>query len=77
MVRWRKATGEKFGIGQSMTGLVDAVMLPVADSGWEVGGEDAMRKVRTFVFDEFHTYFYGGTWVATAGARTGCVEEST
>ena len=45
LLRWRKYTGERFGIGQLITKLVDLAMNPVASSGWEVGGEDVMRKV--------------------------------
>ncbi|KAI0693217.1 nineteen complex-related protein 2-domain-containing protein [Cytidiella melzeri] len=45
MVRWRKYTGERFGIGMLMTSLSTNCMLPVAETGWEVGGEECMRKV--------------------------------
>ncbi|GBE83032.1 nineteen complex-related protein 2-domain-containing protein [Sparassis latifolia] len=45
IINWRKYSGEKYGIGQLATRLVDSCMLPVADSGWEVGGEETIRKV--------------------------------
>ncbi|CAL1712429.1 unnamed protein product [Somion occarium] len=45
ILRWRKYAGEMYGLGQLVTTLVADVMLPVAESGWEVGGEDSMRKV--------------------------------
>ncbi|KAI0087050.1 nineteen complex-related protein 2-domain-containing protein [Irpex rosettiformis] len=45
MTRWRKFTGERFGIGMLMTNLSTNCMLPVAESGWEVGGEEIIRKV--------------------------------
>lgn len=45
ILRWRKYTGEKFGVGEMATRLVAKCMLPVAETGWEVGGGDRMRKV--------------------------------
>ena len=46
ILRWRKYTGERFGIGLLVTQLLNDCMLPVAESGWEVGGEECMKKVR-------------------------------
>jgi len=45
MIKWRKHTGECFGIGELVGNVVVNIMLPVARSGWEVGGQDIMRKV--------------------------------
>lgn len=45
LLRWRKYTGERFGIGEAATRLVGECMVPVAETGWEVGGEERMRKV--------------------------------
>ncbi|KAF9077506.1 nineteen complex-related protein 2-domain-containing protein [Rhodocollybia butyracea] len=45
LVRWRKCTGELFGVGQLITRLVDGCMVDVADGGWDVGGEELLRKV--------------------------------
>lgn len=45
LLRWRKFTGERFGIGQLMAKLVDRCITPVADSGWDVGGEERTRQV--------------------------------
>jgi len=45
IVRWRKYTGERFGIGELATRLVIRCIVPVADSGWDVGGEESVRKV--------------------------------
>ncbi|KAH9948863.1 nineteen complex-related protein 2-domain-containing protein [Amylocystis lapponica] len=45
MLQWRKYSGERFGLGRLASKLVDSCMLPVAESGWEVGGEEYMRKV--------------------------------
>ena len=44
MVRWRKYAGERYGLGNVITSLLAKCMLPVAESGWEVGGEECMRK---------------------------------
>lgn len=45
LVRWRKYTGERFGAGELIGRIVSECMQPVAESGWDVGGEDIMRKV--------------------------------
>ncbi|KAL0570505.1 hypothetical protein V5O48_011451 [Marasmius crinis-equi] len=45
LLKWRKATGERFGIGQLVTRLVDGIIVVVADSGWEVGGADVVQTV--------------------------------
>lgn len=45
LCRWRKHTGEKFGLGEIATRLVTSCIRPVAQSGWEVGGEVIMQKV--------------------------------
>lgn len=44
-MRWRKYSGERYGIGQLITNFLASCMLPVAEGGWEVGGEDSIRKV--------------------------------
>ncbi|KAG8696463.1 hypothetical protein FRC08_007138 [Ceratobasidium sp. 394] len=48
ILAWRKYTGEKYGIGELVERLLGRVMLPVAESGWEVGGQEIMRKVCKF-----------------------------
>ncbi|PIL22749.1 hypothetical protein GSI_15442 [Ganoderma sinense ZZ0214-1] len=45
ILQWRKYAGDRYGLGNLATRLVASSMLPVAESGWEVGGEDIMRKV--------------------------------
>lgn len=45
MLQWRKYSGERFGLGQLAQNFVSNDMLPVAEGGWEVGGEECMRKV--------------------------------
>lgn len=49
IVRWRKYSKERYGIGMLLTTLSTNCMLPVAESGWEVGGEDCMRKVCSLI----------------------------
>jgi len=45
IMRWRKFSNSLFGIDDIATTLVQDVMLPIADSGWDVGGREAMREV--------------------------------
>ncbi|KAH9936526.1 GCFC-domain-containing protein [Fomitopsis serialis] len=52
LLQWRKYTGEQFGLGQLAQNLVDHDMLPVAEGGWEVGGEEYIRKVAGLIPNE-------------------------
>ncbi|KAF9013201.1 nineteen complex-related protein 2-domain-containing protein [Cyathus striatus] len=45
LLRWRKYTGEKFGIGLLVGRLVEDLVLRAAQDGWDVGGEEIARKV--------------------------------
>ncbi|KAF8517432.1 nineteen complex-related protein 2-domain-containing protein [Hysterangium stoloniferum] len=45
LIKWRKYTGERFGLGEVATSLIQRCILPVAERGWEVGGEELMRKM--------------------------------
>lgn len=45
LLRWRKRTGEKFGVGELSTRLINNCIIPIAESGWEVGGEESVREV--------------------------------
>lgn len=45
VVRWRKYTGDRFGIGELATRFVIRCIVPVADSGWDVGGAESTQKV--------------------------------
>ena len=45
ILQWRQYTGEKFGVGELATRLVSNSILLVAESGWQVGGEECIRKV--------------------------------
>lgn len=49
LIQWRKYTGERLGVGQLAKRLVENDMLPIAQSGWEVGGEEYIQKVRCYV----------------------------
>ncbi|KAH7927764.1 hypothetical protein BV22DRAFT_1006330 [Leucogyrophana mollusca] len=44
-VRWRKYAGEKFGIGELCVRLIKTCVLPVAETGLEVGGEDRVHQI--------------------------------
>ena len=46
LLQWRKYAGDRYGLGALASKLVSKIMLPVAETGWEVGGEETMRKVR-------------------------------
>jgi len=47
IVMWRRYSGDHFDIGGLIVRLVTKNIRPVASSGWEVGGEDVMAKVRS------------------------------
>jgi len=45
LLRWRKYTGERFGLAGMLARLIERSVLPIAEGGWEVGGEEIVRKV--------------------------------
>ncbi|KAF8442882.1 nineteen complex-related protein 2-domain-containing protein, partial [Boletus edulis BED1] len=45
MLRWRKYAGDKHAVGKLCTRLVNECVLPIAESGWEVGGERKVHQV--------------------------------
>ncbi|KAI0822058.1 nineteen complex-related protein 2-domain-containing protein [Trametes gibbosa] len=45
LLAWRRYAGDRYGLGALATRLVARSMLPLAETGWEVGGEEVMRKV--------------------------------
>lgn len=47
LLRWRKYTGKRLGLDVLVGRLVDVCILEVAQSGWDVGGEDISRQVRS------------------------------
>lgn len=48
IIRWRKYTKSLFGIDEVAKSLLINCILPVARSGWEVGGELCIRRVSFF-----------------------------
>lgn len=44
LVRWRKYTKDRFNIGELATRLLIRCFVPVAESGWDVGGQECVRK---------------------------------
>jgi len=45
LIQWRKYTGEKLGIADLCIRHMNNVVLPIAESGWEVGGEEITREM--------------------------------
>jgi len=45
IIRWRKYTASLFGIDGVAENLLMNCIVPVAKSGWEVGGEVCLRRV--------------------------------
>lgn len=45
MLRWRGYAGDKHAFGELCVRLVNNCILGIAESGWEVGGEQKMREV--------------------------------
>ncbi|CAA7262911.1 unnamed protein product [Cyclocybe aegerita] len=52
LLRWRKYTGERFGLGMLVGTLVENCIMTVAKGGWEVGGEDVARMVAGLLPEE-------------------------
>ena len=46
LLRWRKHTGERFGISSIVSKLVEGCVIDVAQNGWEAGGEEFAHQVR-------------------------------
>lgn len=44
-MKWRRYTKERDGLGLIVSSLLEDVLFPVAEEGWEVGGEEYVRKV--------------------------------
>lgn len=53
IIRWRKYTKSLFGIDEVVKSLLINCILPVARSGWEVGGELCIRRVSFFFYRKF------------------------
>jgi GC-rich sequence DNA-binding factor len=52
ILKWRKYTKERDGLGLIVTGLVGDALFPLARSGWEAGGEETLREVRIVASDK-------------------------
>ena len=50
IVRWRKYTGDQFGVGELVKQTIDEILIPVAEGGWEVGGKECLKKVSLCLF---------------------------
>ncbi|SRR6266852_1982301 len=48
IIRWRKYTKSLFGIDDVANSFLVDCILPVARSGWDVGGEESIRRVSSF-----------------------------
>jgi GC-rich sequence DNA-binding factor len=48
IIRWRKYTKSLFGIDEVTKSFLVDCILPVARSGWDVGGEECIRRVSSF-----------------------------
>jgi GC-rich sequence DNA-binding factor len=48
IIRWRKYTKSLFGIDEVAKSFLVDCILPVARSGWDVGGEECIRRVSFF-----------------------------
>jgi len=46
LLKWRKHSGGNSGVENLVNHTLDVFIVPVADGGWEVGGEQCLRKVR-------------------------------
>ncbi|KAF8158053.1 nineteen complex-related protein 2-domain-containing protein [Crassisporium funariophilum] len=55
LMRWRKYTGERFGVGLLVGRVVEGVM-GVAEGGWDVGGEEVARVVANILPVELTPY---------------------
>lgn len=50
LLRWRRYTKERHGLGLLCGEILNDVLLPVAGGGWEVEGGDALRKASGCLF---------------------------
>jgi hypothetical protein len=54
VMKWRRYAKERDGLGLLISGLIEDVLFPVAQEGWDVGGEECVRKVRLLFFHKQH-----------------------
>jgi GC-rich sequence DNA-binding factor len=62
---WRKYTGEKYGIGELAVRLVSGIIVPIAETGWDIGGQEAVREVKFYARLYCQTFL---TFVSQAAA---------
>jgi GC-rich sequence DNA-binding factor len=48
ILRWKKFSGSFFGIDELVERVLSDVMLPIAETGWDVGGRDSMVEVSSY-----------------------------
>ncbi|KIJ62603.1 hypothetical protein HYDPIDRAFT_30203 [Hydnomerulius pinastri MD-312] len=56
MVRWRKYAGDQFAVGQLCIHLINNYVIPIAESGWEVGGEEKVHQMIAILPQELTTF---------------------
>lgn len=49
MLNWQKFTGEQHGVGLLIGRLVDECVLNIAESGWDIGGEEIAKNVSAYI----------------------------
>jgi hypothetical protein len=79
ILRWRKHSGERFGIGLMAERLTERCILIAAEGGWEVGGEEIARKVRHLFLTSYHetNLAFSGCWHVTERYCNTCAEKAT
>ena len=53
LLRWRRYTKERHGLGLLCGEILSDVLLPVARGGWDVGAGDALRKASSYYVFRF------------------------
>lgn len=51
LLRWRKFTGEQYGVGLLIARVTDDCILGIAENGWDVGGEEVAKSVSVLSFE--------------------------
>ncbi|KAJ3572963.1 hypothetical protein NP233_g2748 [Leucocoprinus birnbaumii] len=55
LLRWRKSMGDQYGVGVLVSRLIDDCIIGVAESGWDVGGEEIVNNIANTVPRELLT----------------------
>lgn len=48
ILRWRKYTSSVVGLDEVLKNLLVKCVLPIAKTGWEVGGQDSVHRVSSY-----------------------------